>query len=137
MEITIKINGRMMSVDVSDNVAEYLDQAKRKNRSLYHEGHNHWDGRGFDEYIVSIEGRLPYRETPEEIICRRETMDEIMSVLELCTDTQRERFLLYALCDMNYTDVGRYCGCSKVSARESIEAVRKKFLKIFSDHPIK
>ncbi len=133
MEITIKIDGRMASVNVSDDVAEFLDQAKRKNRSLYREGHTHWDGRGFDEYIASIEGRLPYRETPEEIICRRETMDEIMAVLELCTDTQRERFLLYALYDI----VGRCCGCSKVSARESIETVRKKFLKIFSDHPIK
>ncbi len=136
MEITIKINGRMVPVDVSDEVADYFDQAKRKSRSLYRERKNHWDERGYDEYIVSMEGRLPYQETPEDAVCRRETLDEIMSVLELCTDTQRERFLLYALCDMNYTDVGRYCGCSKVSARESIEAVRKKYLKIFSNHPI-
>lgn len=88
MEITIKVNGRMVSVGISDDVADYLHQAKLKNRSLYREGRNHWDGRGFDEYIVSIDGRFPYRETPEETVCRRETMDKIMSVLELCTDTQ-------------------------------------------------
>ncbi len=131
MEITIKSNGRMMSVNVSDDVAEYLDQAKRKNRSLYREGRSHWDGRAFDEYIVSIEGRLPYRETPEETVCRRETMDEIMSVLELCTDTQRERFLLYALYDFSYAEIAKMCGCSKVAIHSSIEAVRKKFYKIF------
>jgi len=131
MKITIKVNGRMVSINVSDDVAEYLDQAKRKNRSLYREGRSHWDGRGFDEYIVSMEGRLPYRETPEETVCRRETMDEIMSVLELCTDTQRERFLLYALYGFSYAEVGKLCGCSRYAARDSIEAVRKIFKKFF------
>ncbi len=131
MEITIKINGRMVSVDVSDEVAEYLDQAKRRNRNLYRERKNHWDWRGYDEYIVSMEGRLPYQETPEEAVCRRETLDEIMSVLELCTDTQRERFLLYALYDFSYAEVGKLCGCSKYAARDSIEAVRKIFKKFF------
>ena len=29
MEITIKINGRFMSVEVSAEVADYLEQAKR------------------------------------------------------------------------------------------------------------
>jgi len=131
MEITIKINGRTVSVDVSDEVADYLDQAKRRNRSLYREEKNHWDERGYDEYIVSTEGRLPYQETPEETVCRRETLDEIMSVLELCTDTQRERFLLYALYDFSYAEVGKLCGCSKYAARDSIEAVRKIFKKFF------
>jgi len=131
MEITIKINGRMVPVDVSDEVAAYLDQAKRRNRSLCREKRNHWDERGYDEYIVSMEGRSPYQETPEEAVCRRETLDEIMSVLELCTDTQRERFLLYALYDFSYAEVGKLCGCSKYAARDSIEAVRKIFKKFF------
>ncbi len=131
MEITIKIDGRMVSVDVSDEVANYLNQAKRRNRSLCRERRNHWDGRGFDEYIVSMEGRFPHQETPEATICRRETMDEIMSVLKLCTDIQRERFLLYALYDFSYAEIARMCGCSKVAIHFSIEAVRKKFLKNF------
>ncbi len=131
MEITIKINGRMVSVDVSDEVADYLDQAKRRNRNLYRERKNHWDWRGYDEYIVSMEGRLPYQETPEKAVCRQETLNEIMSVLELCTDTQRERFLLYALYDFSYAEVGKLCGCSKYAARDSIEAVRKIFKKFF------
>ncbi len=131
MEITVKINGRTVSVDVSDEVANYLDQAKRRNRSLYRERRNHWDGRGYDEYIVSMEGRLPYQETPEEAVCRRETLDEIMSVLELCTDTQRERFFLYALYDFSYAEIAKMCGCSKVAVHFSIEAVRKKFFKNF------
>ena len=38
---------------------------------------------------------LPYRATPEELICQQETLDEILTVLALCTDTQRERFLRF------------------------------------------
>ncbi len=131
MEITIKINGRMVSVDVSDEVADYLNQAKRRNRSLYRERQNHWDWRGYDEYILSMEGRLPYQETPEEAVCRRETLDEIMSILELCTDTQRERFLLYALLDLSYAEIAKMCGCTKSTVQTSINAVRKNFQKFW------
>ena len=37
MEITIKINGRMVSVEVNDEVAECYDQGRRKAENLYHE----------------------------------------------------------------------------------------------------
>ncbi len=131
MEITIKINGRFMSVEVSAEVADYLEQAKRNNRKLYRERQRYWDGRECDEYIISTEGRLPYCTTPEELVCQRETLDEILAVLALCTDTQRERFLLYALHDFSYAEIAEMCGCSKVSVCQSIEAVRKKFFKIF------
>ena len=75
---------------------------------------------------------MPYSVSPEEQVCQWETWDEIMAVLALCTDTQRERFLLHALYEFNYAEIGRLCGCTRESVRESIEAVRKKFFKFFS-----
>ncbi len=131
MEITISINGRFVSVEVSAEVADYLEQAKRNNRKLYRERQRYWDGRECDEYIISTEGRLPYCATPEELVCQRETLDEILAVLALCTDTQRERFLLYALYDFSYAEIGHLCGCSKAAVHDSIEGVRKKFFKFF------
>ena len=131
MEITIKINGRFVSVEVSAEVADYLEQAKRNNRKLYRERQRYWDGRECDEYIISTEGRLPYCATPEELVCQRETLDEILAVLALCTDTQRERFLLYVLYDFSYVEIAEMCGCSKYAVRDSIMAVRKIFKKNF------
>ena len=131
MEITIKINGRFVSVEVSAEVADYLEQAKRNNRKLYRERQRYWDGRECDEYIIATEGRLPYCTTPEELVCQRETLDEILAVLALCTDTQRERFLLYALYDFSYVEIAEMCGCSKYAVRDSIMAVRKIFKKNF------
>ena len=131
MEITIKINGQFMSVEVSAEVADYLEQARRNNRKLYRERQRYWDGRECDEYIIATEGRLPYCATPEELVCQRETMDEILAVLALCTDTQRERFLLYALYDFSYVEIAEMCGCSKYAVRDSIMAVRKIFKKNF------
>ena len=64
MEITIKINGRMMSVEVSGEVAECYDQGRHKSENLYHEKRRHWDDREFDEYIAATEGLLPYQPTP-------------------------------------------------------------------------
>ena len=133
MEITIKINGRFVSVEVSAEVADYLEQARRNNRKLYRERQRYWDGRECDEYIIATEGRLPYCATPEELICQRETLDEILAVLTLCTDTQRERFLLYALYDFSYVEIAEMCGCSKYAVRDSIMAVRKNFKKFFQN----
>ena len=135
MEITIKINGRDITVEVSAEVAECLDAGERKTENLYHEKRRHWDERKFDEYIIAAEGHLPYSASPEEQICQWETWDEIMAVLALCTDAQRERFLLYALYDLSYAEVGKLCGCSKYAVRDSIAAVRKIFQTFFKNRP--
>lgn len=136
MEITIKIDGQAVSMEVSMEVYEYLEQADRKMENLAHEQRRHWDGREFDEYIAFTEGGA-YSETPEEYLCRKETLNELLSVLARCTDTQQRRFLLYALDGLSYAEIALLDGCSKVSVYESIEAVRKKFRKNFTDHPNK
>ena len=131
MEITIKINGSMVSVEVNDKVAECYDQGRRKAENLYHEKRRHWDDREFDEYIVITEGRLPYCATPEELVCQRETLDEIMAVLALCTSIQRERFLLHALYDYSYDEIARICGCSKSAVQKSVNTVIRIFEKMW------
>ncbi len=134
MEITIKINGRMVAVEVSGEVAEYMDAGRRKAENLSHEKRRHWDDREFDEYIVATEGLLPYQPTPEDIVCQRETLALLLSILDTCTVIQRERFLLYALYGFTYEEIGKMYGCSKESAFRSVEAVRKKFLTFFENH---
>ena len=135
MEITINYNGRFVSVEVNAEVYEYLDRADHKTENLAHEQRRHWDGRELDEYIIAAEGRLPYCATPEDVICQRETLDEIMAVLALCTEKQRERFLLHALYDLSYEEVGKMCGCSKYAVRDSVIAVRKIFQTFFRNRP--
>ena len=127
MEITINYYGQAVSVSVE--VYEYLTQADHKAENLAHEQRRHWDGREFDEYIIATEGRLPYCATPEELVCQRETLDELLAVLALCTDTQRERFLLYALHGLSFSEIAEIYGCTKGSVQTSINAVRKIFRK--------
>ena len=127
MEITINYCGQAVSVSVE--VYEYLTQADHKAENLAHEQRRHWDGREFDEYIIATEGRLPYCATPEELVCQRETLDELLAVLALCADTQRERFLLYALNGLSFSEIAEMYGCTKGSVQTSINAVRKIFRK--------
>ena len=117
MEITIKINGRMVAVEVSGEVAEYMDAGQRKAENLYHEKRRHWDDREFDEYIVASEGLLSYQPTPEDIVCQRETLALLLSILDNCTAIQRARFLLYALYEYTYDEIGAMYGCSKYAVR--------------------
>ena len=82
-------------------------------------------------YSCRIRYGLPYCATPEELVCQRETLDEILAVLALCTDTQRERFLLYALYDFSYAEIGRLCGCSKSAVEKSVSGVKNIFKKFW------
>ena len=115
MEVIINYNGQALSVEVTVEVYEYLDRADHKTENLAHEQRRHWDGREFDEYIAFTEGVGVYSETPEEYLCRMETLHELMAVLDTCTEAQRRRFLLYALDGLSLAEIGMLCGCSKVA----------------------
>ena len=134
MGITIRKHRRNLSYDDAATLDELWAIAKQFDRSFYREWKDHWDERGYDEYIFVTEGRLPYCESPEQYVCRMETRREILAVLALCTEKQRERLLLHALYDLSYEEVGELCGCSKQAVELSINAVRKKFLKFFKKH---
>lgn len=134
MEVLIKIGGQAMSVEVTVEVYEYLDQTNHKAENLSHEQCRHWDKREFDEYIIARESRC-YSETPEQYLCRKETLQEIIEALESCTEIQRRRFLLFALDGLSYAEIGKLCGCSKYAVRDSIKIVRKKCWDFFENDP--
>ena len=134
MDVTINYNGQLVTVEVTEEVYVFLDYAEHKEENLAHEQRRHWDGREFDEYIVQKEGRLRFVQSPEQELCQKETMRVILRALENCTESQRRRFLLYALEGMSYTQIGQLCGCSKVAVHYSIEAVRKKCKEYLADY---
>ena len=135
MEVTINYNGQALSVEVTVEVYEYLDRADHKTENLAHEQRRHWDGREFDEYIAFTEGMGAYSETPEDYLCRKETLHEVLSVLAGCTEAQRRRFLLYALDGLSYSEIAALYGCSKYAVRDSIVAVRKIFETFLRNRP--
>ena len=53
MEVTINYNGQAVAVEVTLEVYEFLDRADHKTENLFHEQRRHWDGREFDEYIIT------------------------------------------------------------------------------------
>ena len=131
MGITIRKHRRNLSYEDAATLSEFWEIAAQFDRSFYRELIDRWDERGYDEYIVAAKGRLPYCESPEEYVCRMETRREILAALALCTKKQRERFLLHALYDLSFEEVGEICGCSKQAVEWSMKGVRKKFLKFF------
>ena len=135
MEVTVNYNGQMVSVEVTEEVYAFLDYTEHKEENLAHEQRRRWDGREFDEYIILAEGCIHYTQSPEEYLCHKETIQEIRAALALCTAIQRHRFLLYALEDLSYAEIGQLCGCAKVTVYESIEAVRKKCRKFLTGYP--
>ncbi len=127
MGIVIRRHRRKLSYEDAATLGEFWELARHFDRSLYRKVQEHWDARGFDEYIVTAEGCLPYYETQEQYVFRMETREEILAMLALCTEKQRERFLLHALYDLSYDEVAKICGCSKGAVGKSIKAVKKIF----------
>ena len=82
MEVTINYNGQAVAVEVTLEVYEFLDRADHKTENLFHEQRRHWDGREFDEYIITTEGVGAYGETPEEYLCHMETLHELRRIEE-------------------------------------------------------
>lgn len=137
MKVHFKIQGQAISTEVTIEVYEYLEQSDRKIENLAHEQRRHWDGRVFDEDIVARESAVQYSETPEEWYIRKETLQEVMEALESCTGVQRQRFFLFALDGLNYSEIARLYGCSKYAVRDSITTVRKKCSIFFKSNPTK
>ena len=135
MEVTINYNGQAVAVEVTLEVYEFLDRADHKAENLSHEQRRHWDGREFDEYIVATEGVGIYGETPEEYLCRMETLGELMAVRTPAPRPSAAGSCSMPLDGLTLAEIGTVCGCSKVSVHESIDAVRKKFLKFFANYP--
>ena len=115
MKLNIKIHGQAVTVDVSIEVSEYLDQANHKTENLAHEQRRHWDDREYDEAIIFRECKRSLYETPEQCLIRKETLQEIITALESCTEVQRQRFLLFALEGLSYSEIAKHCGCSKAA----------------------
>ena len=80
MEVTINYNGQAVAVEVTLEVYKFLDRADHKAENLSHEQRRHWAGREFDEYIITTEDVGVYGETPEEYLCRMETLHELKGV---------------------------------------------------------
>lgn len=57
MEVSIKIGGQAVSVEITVEVCKCLDRSEHKSENLAHEQRRHWDRREFDEYIVARESR--------------------------------------------------------------------------------
>ena len=120
-------------VEVSDEVWEVMRQAQREmnnyeSRKVYHRAWYSLDAYSWTENYALEHGR-----SPEDYLCRKETLGELMAVLDTCTEAQRRRFLLYALDGLTLAEIGTVCGCSKVAVYQSVEAVRKKFIKFFEN----
>ena len=96
---------------------------------------NRFDFSDGNEIVGSMFAKCEMQLANFKGLCRMETLGELMAVLDTCTEAQRRRFLLYALDGLTLAEIGTVCGCSKVSVYESIDAVRKKFLKFFANYP--
>ena len=142
MEVTINYNGQAVTVEVTLEVYEFLDRADHKTENLFHEQRRHWDGREFDEYIITTEGVGAYGETPEDILLEREEMTTRLHLIAAlpvalahATPTQARRVHAYYIAGIKQPEISRREGVhsSKVSVsiRRGLRNMRRCYDGLF------
>ena len=122
MEVTINYNGQAVAVEVTLEVYEFLDRADHKTENLFHEQRRHWDGREFDEYIITTEGVGAY----EELI--RRLYEAISSLPPMQARRVHARYML----GMKVKDIAAKEGITPAQAGKSIHAALRRLRRYFA-----
>ena len=120
-------DGKMVSVEVSEEVYDVLQEENKQKEHQRYEKRKHIDDRELSDYIVH---QKRVAENLEDYCINREQLKEIQKIVSTCTKTQQRRFYLNRICGYNYTEIARIEGCNLISVRESVLTVLKNLKKI-------
>ena len=126
-KIEIKnIDGKMVSVEVSEEVYAVLQEEKKEQERQRNERRRHIDDREWSDSIVS---KKRVAENLENYCVNREQLKEIQKIVSTCTETQQRRFYLNRICGYSYTEIANMENCHITSVKESVMIVLKKIKK--------
>lgn len=116
-------DGSTVMVEVTEETAAYLFESNRElenveRRERYHCPY-HLEAMPYEDESIA------YRDTPEEILIRKEERDEIADALSVLTESQYRRLLMKAD-GMTLREIARIEGTSVNAVRDSLLQARKK-----------
>lgn len=113
-------------VEVTEEVAEFLREDERVTGNADRRERDHCE---FHIDATDYEGEaFCYHETPEQILLRKERNMALWKAMEVLSDTQFRRLILYAD-GMSFRDIAALEGKDFSSIAESINAAKKKVRK--------
>ena len=104
-------DGKPIMVEVTEEVAEFL---RERDHCEFHMDAMDYEGEAF-----------AYRETPEQILLRKERDMALWKAMEVLSNTQFRRLILYAD-GMSFREIAALEGKDFSSIAESINAAKKK-----------
>ena len=127
MKIEIKDgNGKMITVEVSEEVYEVLQEENKEQEHQRYERRKHIDDRELSDYIVH---QKRVAENLEDYCVNRERLKEIQKIVSTCTQTQQRRFYLNRICGYSYTEIAEKEKCKLYAVQKSVSTVLKKIEK--------
>ena len=122
------VNGKRISVEVSPEVKEALEETDRKLRSQGRQDRRHLDLREYIDGVSDTTDIYP-QEDIADLVIRMDRYNQLYSAMETLTPIQRRRVRRYFFEGLNYRKIGEMEGvghktihCSVVQA---IEKMRK------------
>lgn len=122
-------DGTLVEVEVSEEIYDIYvyDKYKEKQRELYKNTHlqDYTELNSLEEFVISSGNDI------DRALNNIVVMDNINTVLEQCTETQKRRFFLWFFEEKTYMEIAHIEKVKYKSVYKSIEEVRKKFKKFF------
>lgn len=116
-------DGKPIMVEVTEEVAEFIREDKRLTENAERKERYHCP---YSIDALEYEGRAYYyRDTPEQILLRKERNMALWKAMEVLSDTQFRRLILYAD-GMSFREIAALEGKDFSSIAESINAAKKK-----------
>ena len=120
-------DGKPIMVEVTEEVAEFLREDKRLTKNANRKERYHCKYH-LDE--MDYEGEaFAYHETPEKILLRKERDMALWKAMEVLSDTQFRRLILYAD-GMSFREIAALEGKDFSSIAESVNAAKRKVRKL-------
>ena len=121
-------NGKMVFVEVSEEVYAILQEENKEQEHQRYERRKHIDDRALNDYIVH---QKRVTENLEDYCINREQLKEIQEIVSTCTKTQQRRFYLNRICGYSYTEIARMEKCGLNRIKKSVIAVEEKIKNFF------
>ncbi len=126
VKTTIEYDGDCIEVDVSDEVAEFLEQDRKRQQAQDRSDRRHLTKEPFEPETIS--GKLSpnsYDETYAQVVHKME-LEKLQSKLEMLTEEQRTLIYLYYYEDWSMEKIGQHFGISKMAVSKRHSKVIKQ-----------
>jgi len=125
----INYHGQKIRVGVSKEIFDVFEDSRKQGISEDHQQRDYMEKRSLDNPFVDRERAIRMKSLEDQYLIK-ERLEQTLRIIESCSPTQKERYILFTIYGYKCSEIAAFHGCSKRAVYTSISKVRKKIMNI-------